>query len=413
MKKVHPIMPCQKHVNDEYTRITYKSRMKEKYNNSITIKNIVSKSLINNKKNNISGEIFYNSINGTIIQIIEGKTACINQLFLYICKDKRHYNIRELENLPILYKDLEYTSWNLNIVNNTIDKKVCINDYIITSIIGNGGFSTVVKGKHRNLNTYHAIKIISKNRMNANTLKNIKDERDIMINLSHVYISKLYHCLQDPCNIYFIMELVTRGDMYSCTTRNDLTNEAIEFYYCEILCGINYLHKEKIIFGDLKLENILINHKGHILLTDFGISKKENENNNKLRGTPVYFSPEMIMYNDISNKSDIWALGIILYELIIGNVPWQGMAKEIMFNCILNTQLVIDININTNIMFDDLIQYMNNYDKNDRYTSVQLIEFVSTNSIYDWNDIENNTIEPPILPEINNGICNEINNFEI
>ena len=412
MSKIQPIMPCQEDNKHEYIRIIYKSQLKKEYNNYISIKKIVNISIINNKKKNISGELFYNSNNGTIIQIIEGNKKCVQQLFNFICTDKRHYNIKKLQVVDLLYNELEYNKWNANLVNE-IEKKTSITDYSIRTIIGNGGFATVVKAIHNPYNTEYAIKIMSKNRMNANTLKIIQAERNIMLNLTHVYITKLYHCLQDPCNIYFVMELATRDDLYSCTKKYNLTNEIIEFYYCEILCGINYLHEEKIIFGDLKLENILINEKGHILLTDFGISKKENENDKKLRGTPVYFSPEMIMYNDISKKSDIWALGIVLYELVMGNVPWQGMAKEMMFNCILNTQLVIDINTNTNEMLNNLIQYMNDYDKNARYTSVQLIEYVSTNSIYCWNNIENNTIEPPFLPEINDGICNEIRNFEI
>ena len=162
----------------------------------------------------------------------------------------------------------------------------------------------------------------------------------------------------------------------------------------------------------MKLENILIDVDGHILLTDFGISHHLNDNDSKIRGTPLYFSPEIITKKLIHQKNDIWALGIILFEMTGSLVPWQNCAKEIMFPLILQTSLSLDMSWSNKLNL--VLQLLTTQDHNIRPDCEEIISSIlETELIHDWDDVINKRLSPKIMPNIKIEYPNKILGFSI
>jgi len=128
--------------------------------------------------------------------------------------------------------------------------------------------------------------------------------------------------------IYFIMEFVQGGELFKHLSDARRFNEdRVKFYTAQIALALGYLHKSKILYRDLKPENILLGLDGYILLADFGLAKinmvsESGEEPNSFCGTPEYLAPEMIVGSGHDHTLDWWALGILIYEMIIGIPPF-------------------------------------------------------------------------------------------
>jgi serine/threonine protein kinase len=146
----------------------------------------------------------------------------------------------------------------------------------------------------------------------------------------------MFFCYMSSKEVVYIMNFVRGGDIFNLlSTIGTLTEEAVKFIAAQLTMALGYLHSHHIVYRDLKLENILINDDGYICLVDFGISKQLSSedarrmsqplsmNSRKartysVRGTPEYMAPEMIMKEGHSYPVDWWALGTLVYEMMVG-----------------------------------------------------------------------------------------------
>jgi serine/threonine-protein kinase ULK/ATG1 len=151
-----------------------------------------------------------------------------------------------------------------------------------------------------------------------------------MKKLNHPNIAKFYDVIYDNDKVYIAMEYCNGGDLAKYITKNKKVNDHTFFH--EIIEGIKYLHKNKIIHRDIKPATFLI-HDNHIKITDFGFSKilKNNELVNTFCGSPLYMAPDVLKHNKYSYNSDIWSMGVILYELITKRHPYyETQAVDLM-----------------------------------------------------------------------------------
>ena len=156
--------------------------------------------------------------------------------------------------------------------------------------------------------------------------------------MNHPFIIGLDYVFQKSYRIYFIMDFIQGGELFKHLTDCKRFSEyKAKFYAAQIALALGYLHDSKILYRDLKPENILLNKDGYIMLADFGLAKIKDESGeepNSFCGTPEYLSPEMIVGSGHDHTLDWWALGILIYEMIIGIPPFYNQNKHQMYNLI-------------------------------------------------------------------------------
>tara|TARA_Y100001958_G_C21224429_1_gene549790 strand:+ start:32 stop:1312 length:1281 start_codon:yes stop_codon:yes gene_type:complete len=198
--------------------------------------------------------------------------------------------------------------------------------YNISEInIGHGSFSTVYLGNNKIFGFDVAIKKINKKKINS-LQENFKNDIEIMKKLSHPHIVKTFDILEDPNYIFIALEYCKNGTLHSFLNKRPLKEEHVKKFGSQITSALKYLFELKILHRDLKPQNILLDYQNNIKLTDFDFAKIINDDNlfKTICGTPLYMAPEIIKYKKYNNKSDLWSLGIILYQMITGKHPYKA-----------------------------------------------------------------------------------------
>ena len=201
--------------------------------------------------------------------------------------------------------------------------------------IGRGAYSHVWKVSHKNTGKIYVIKLMNKQKIiKQKIVEQINREVEIMYDINHPHIIKLINHFEDDENVYLIMELGAKGQLYSVLKKfsHGLDQVRAAQYMREIISAVKYLHSKDppIIHRDIKPENILLDSNGQCKLADFGWSNylKPNEIRKTFCGTPQYLSPEMLERKGHGLEVDIWALGVVCFELLTGSLPFNGKNEE-------------------------------------------------------------------------------------
>jgi serine/threonine protein kinase len=192
--------------------------------------------------------------------------------------------------------------------------------------LGYGSFAHVVVAHDKFESKKVAIKIVNKQKVSKN-LEAIKREVKIHYQLTHPHIINMLDYYEDSQNVYIVQQLATNGNLYNYLQKKKTLTEGEAFiYFLQTLLGIDYLHKKDIIHRDLKPENLLFDEKTNIKICDFGwsVNNYESLNTKTFCGTFAYMAPELLKGENYDFKVDIWAIGILLYELLHGNPHFLG-----------------------------------------------------------------------------------------
>jgi len=268
-------------------------------------------------------------------------------------------------------------------------------------VIGTGGFSTVYLVRKQGTSKYYAMKVIREGDMKQ---KNMEQEIRIMARINNPFLVKLHVSFKTQKYLYFVMDFVNGGGLYYYLEKFDSLDELrAKFYTAEIICGLEYLHSRGIVYRDLKPENILISHNGHIVLTDFGLSKTglvhKDARTNTRCGTPYYVAPEIILGEEYTKAVDFWSLGVVLYEMLFGVPPFyseeaMGIYKKIVSN---------DYTIDADQISEECANFIESIlaeDINTRLTEVDQIKIHPFFSGYDWEKIKRQEVPPPFIPKV-------------
>ena len=149
-------------------------------------------------------------------------------------------------------------------------------------------------------------------------LKYAVGEANILKKITHPFVIQLHYSFQTPSNLFMVLDYCPHKDLAELLYDEDrMTESACRFYIAQLLLAINYLHRNKILYRDLKPENILIGRDGYIRLADFNLSK-ENDFSMSFCGSPAYLSPEMLEKKGVGFEADIYGIGCVLYEMMVG-----------------------------------------------------------------------------------------------
>ncbi|XP_053736103.1 serine/threonine-protein kinase LATS1 isoform X1 [Synchiropus splendidus] len=240
--------------------------------------------------------------------------------------------------------------------------------------LGIGAFGEVCLARKEDTGALYAMKTLrKKDVLLRNQVAHVKAERDILAEADNEWVVRLYYSFQDKDNLYFVMEYIPGGDMMSLLIRLGIFREELaQFYIAELTCAVESVHKMGFIHRDIKPDNILIDRDGHIKLTDFGLctgfrwthdskyyqsgdhvrqdsmdfSKEWEDPANcrcsdrlkplerrkardhqrclahSLVGTPNYIAPEVLLRTGYTQLCDWWSVGVILYEMVVGQPPF-------------------------------------------------------------------------------------------
>jgi len=250
-----------------------------------------------------------------------------------------------------------------------------VDDFEAIKVIGKGAFGEVRLVQKVDTGHVYAMKILRKSDMvEKEQVAHVRAERDILVEADHQWVVKMYYSFQDPANLYLIMEFLPGGDMMTLLMKKDtLSEEATQFYMAETALAIDSIHKLGFIHRDIKPDNLLLDARGHVKLSDFGLctglkkshrtdfyrdlsqvkpsdfssnpmdSKRKAESWKRNRralaystvGTPDYIAPEVFLQTGYDKSCDWWSLGVIMFEMLIGYPPFCSETPQETYNKIM------------------------------------------------------------------------------
>eukprot|EP00092_Neocalanus_flemingeri_P014220 GFUD01015340.1.p1 GENE.GFUD01015340.1~~GFUD01015340.1.p1 ORF type:complete len:529 (+),score=110.10 GFUD01015340.1:317-1903(+) len=250
-----------------------------------------------------------------------------------------------------------------------------VDDFEAIKVIGKGAFGEVRLVQKIDTGHVYAMKILRKSDMvEKEQVAHVRAERDILVEADHQWVVKMYYSFQDPANLYLIMEFLPGGDMMTLLMKKDtLSEEATQFYMAETALAIDSIHKLGFIHRDIKPDNLLLDARGHVKLSDFGLctglkkshrtdfyrdlsqvkpsdfssnpmdSKRKAESWKRNRralaystvGTPDYIAPEVFLQTGYDKSCDWWSLGVIMFEMLIGYPPFCSETPQETYNKIM------------------------------------------------------------------------------
>jgi serine/threonine protein kinase len=217
--------------------------------------------------------------------------------------------------------------------NNSVHRKMSADDFEPVRCLGKGAFGTVHLVKQSATGKLYAQKQFKKASLTVHKrlIEQTRTERTILESVNrHPFVVKLYYAFQDHEKLYLILEYAQGGELFHhLAIERMFTEEVAAFYMAEMILALEHLHQNvRVIYRDLKPENCLLDVEGHLLLTDFGLSKvaldSEDERTNSVLGTIEYMAPEVIEGKPYDFSVDWWGLGAIGFDLLTGSPPFGG-----------------------------------------------------------------------------------------
>ena len=196
-------------------------------------------------------------------------------------------------------------------------------------MLGRGAFGKVSLGMHKLTRKLVALKSINKEFMNDQKQKSkVMHEVGILLRLRHQSVVKLYETFETKRHMLLCMELCAGGDLLNYVRkRKKLDEPRAKVIFKQIIEGLGYIHRKRILHRDIKLDNILLDGKGKVKIADFGVSKhvKPGDLMHEQSGTPAYIAPEILKEEGYQGfKADIWSAGVVFYAMLFGTVPFKA-----------------------------------------------------------------------------------------
>eukprot|EP00064_Thunnus_orientalis_P010202 superscaffoldBa00001359_g10228 len=204
-----------------------------------------------------------------------------------------------------------------------------LGDFDLIRVIGRGSYAKVLLVRLKKNEQVYAMKVVKKELVHDDEdIDWVQTEKHVFEQAStNPFLVGLHSCFQTESRLFLVIEYVNGGDlMFHMQRQRKLPEEHARFYAAEICIALNFLHEKGIIYRDLKLDNVLLDHEGHIKLTDYGMCKegiRPGDTTSTFCGTPNYIAPEILRGEDYGFSVDWWALGVLMFEMMAGRSPFD------------------------------------------------------------------------------------------
>ncbi|XP_021917778.1 serine/threonine-protein kinase N isoform X2 [Zootermopsis nevadensis] len=216
----------------------------------------------------------------------------------------------------------------------------------LLSVLGRGHFGKVILAQYRNTGEYFAIKALKKGdiiaRDEVESLLSEKRIFEVANTMRHPFLVNLFACFQTEAHVCFVMEYAAGGDLMMHIHADVFTEPRAVFYAACVVLGLQYLHESKIIYRDLKLDNLLLDTEGYVKIADFGLCKEGmgyGDRTGTFCGTPEFLAPEVLTETSYTRAVDWWGLGVLIFEMLVGESPFPGDDEEEVFDSIVNDEV--------------------------------------------------------------------------
>uniref|UniRef100_UPI0037E7EFA6 serine/threonine-protein kinase N2-like n=1 Tax=Semicossyphus pulcher TaxID=241346 RepID=UPI0037E7EFA6 len=297
--------------------------------------------------------------------------------------------------------------------------KMQVEDYRYISVLGRGHFGKVLLAEFKKTGKLYAIKALKKKDIvTRDEVDSLMSEKRIfeMINASrHPFLVNLHGCFQTGDHVCFVMEYLPGGDLM-IHIHNDVFSEAqTRFYSACVVLGLEFLHLNKIIYRDLKLDNLLMDADGFVKITDFGLCKEgmgHGDRTSTFCGTPEFLAPEVLTDDNYTRAVDWWGMGVLIYEMLVGESPFPGEDEEEVFDSIVNDDVQYPVSLPPDVV--SIVQKLLKKNPLKRLGAGERdANEVKGDKYYetiDWDALLAKKLKPPFLPSIKESM--DVSNFD-
>ncbi|XP_067631281.1 serine/threonine-protein kinase N isoform X6 [Eurosta solidaginis] len=296
---------------------------------------------------------------------------------------------------------------------------LAIENFRLLSVLGRGHFGKVILSQLRSNNEYFAIKALKKGdiiaRDEVESLLSEKRIFEVANAMRHPFLVNLYACFQTEQHVCFVMEYAAGGDLMMHIHTDVFSEPRAVFYAACVVLGLQYLHENKIIYRDLKLDNLLLDTDGYVKIADFGLCKEGmgfGDRTGTFCGTPEFLAPEVLTETSYTRAVDWWGLGVLIFEMLVGESPFPGDDEEEVFDSIVNDEVRYPrfLSLEAIAIMRRLLR------KNPERrlgSSERDAEDVKKQAFFrsiSWDDLLLRKVKPPFVPTINH--LEDVSNFD-
>ncbi|XP_071493732.1 serine/threonine-protein kinase N2-like [Diadema antillarum] len=294
-----------------------------------------------------------------------------------------------------------------------------MDNFRLISVLGRGHFGKVLLTEYKTTGELFAIKALKKRdvvaREEVDSLMCEKRIFEAANSIRHPFLVNLFACFQTAHHACFVMEYAMGGDLMMHIHNDVFSETRTVFYSACVVLGLQYLHENKIVYRDLKLDNLLLDQDGFLKIADFGLCKEGmgyGDRTSTFCGTPEFLAPEVLTEPYYTRAVDWWGLGVLIFEMLVGESPFPGDDEEEVFDSIVNDEVRYPRFLSTEAIA--IMRRLLRRNPMRRLGSSQRdAEDIKGQAFFksmNWDDLLMRRVTPPFVPKIKN--AEDVSNFD-